>query len=167
MSKLADALSAHGVSVQGSGKDASLVMKGSSTEAPAPTKAEAPAPPPPPEKTLPASTSQSTAQAPDVASNIVFIGCAPAWTRPVHIDEAFAHYYTEAETRLGIPYWLSDKYGEGVKLVLASLGALAASRKQSGEAIIQTDLFVPRDHPLAPGLCSLLRRYGHNRIVQG
>jgi hypothetical protein len=39
------------------------------------------------------------------------------------------------------------------------------SRVESGLSLLDRDLFIPRDHPLASVYVSLLRRHGYNRIV--
>ena len=146
--------------VTGEGRDMVVGMLGQNMPATAP----APAAPAPAAK--PTAPVQPAPQAP-VGDATVFVGCFPAWTRPIHVDEAFAHFYTEAEAKLQVTYWLADKYGEGVKMVLAQLGALAVARKQKGQAIVQQDLFIPRDHALATGFVGILRRHGFTRIVQG
>lgn len=141
--------------VTGKGRDMVVGLIGQNIPAPEPASKAEPTPPVKP-----------AAEAP-VGEATVFVGCFPAWTRPLHIDEAFAHFYTEAEAKLQVTYWLADKYGEGVKMVLAQLGALAVARKQKGQPIVQQDLFIPRDHALATGFVGILRRHGFTRIVQG
>jgi hypothetical protein len=168
MSKLADALAAHGVSVQGSDKDASLVLDSVAPTTPTtPAKAEAPAPPPPPEKTHPASASQSTAQSAPTAATTptLYIGCAPMGSRPTPADIHFAGLYAEVEKELELSYWLAHKYNEGVKVAVAKLASAVAST--SPENVLGGDLHMPKSHPLADGLVSILLRHGYTNIVMG
>lgn len=100
-------------------------------------------------------------------SCVVYVGCYPAWKKVQHIDELLAPVYEQVEREQDITYWRADRYGAGVKAVIAHLGRATKNMVESQAPVMTQDLFIPRDHPLSEAYVGILRRYGFKRVVMG
>jgi hypothetical protein len=172
-------LVAHGYTKSGEGREATYsngpesatevhVTADAQARARAQVQSPSAPPPPSPESTVRApAPAPEPSPAPEEAETLptLYIGCKPSWSAPQHIDSLLAPVYTRVEDDLGITFWDSHQYNEGRKMVSSILAVEMRSRVESGLSLLDRDLFIPRDHPLASVYVSLLRRHGYNRIV--
>ena len=157
MDSLGKTLALKGVTVDGAGKETTLSME--DLNAPADGRTFNDTLPKPAPKPAPAPATE--------CSCVVYVGCYPAWKKVQHIDELLAPVYEQVEREQDITYWRADRYGGGVKAVIAHLGRATKNMVESQAPVMTQDLFIPRDHPLSEAYVGILRRYGFKRVVMG